>query len=161
VDVRQRRDGVGALADRAHDRALRNDAAADDGRRAELEQGHGVNVGQDRDRPAAAGDGADERDRAPDRRAHVAADGRADVDASMLPGSVRVRAEREGSQDGAVDRPRPRVRGGRGDERRQDGGEHKQPTRGRTRQRKPLRTSRSWKHGTHLPSSSGGDFRPR
>jgi len=115
VDVRRRRDHVGALADVADDRAFRDEAAAQDARRAELQQRHRKAVGGlDRDRPTAARDRADERDRPRGRSKHRAPELGADVDAAMLPARVAVRAERERSQHRPRCRPDPGVccRGG-------------------------------------------------
>ena len=138
VDVRQERDRVRALADGADDLSLGDDAAACDGGRAELEQRHRVDVGQDRDRPAAAGYRADERDGAGDRRAHGVADGRADVDAAVLSACVRIGAERKLPQDRAVDRPRPAPRDRGGDERHEDGQGNQEPAgRGREEREQP------------------------
>jgi hypothetical protein len=120
MDVRSGRDRIHALADDTDDRPLLDDAAAKHARRAELEQGHGIAVGRlDRDRAAAAGDRADERDRPRGRREHAAADLTCNVDAAVLSARVRVRPERERSQHRARGRPDPGRRRRSGDERRE------------------------------------------
>jgi hypothetical protein len=119
MDVRSGRGRVDALADDADDRPLLDDAAAEHARRAELEQGHGIAVGRlDRDRAAAAGDGADERNRPCGRGEDRAAELSADVDAAVLSARVGVRADRERSQHRACGRPDPGMRRRGGDERR-------------------------------------------
>jgi hypothetical protein len=61
MDVRRRCDRVGALAGDTDDGALRDDAAAQDARRGELQQCHRMAVGGlDRDRSATVRDRADE-----------------------------------------------------------------------------------------------------
>jgi hypothetical protein len=113
VDVGLAGDRVGALADRSDALALRDVRAARDGDGSELQQRDGEPVGgPDRDRAAAVRDRADEADVAGDGRAHHRADRPADVDAAMLTAGVRVRAERERSQELPVDGPGPRSRGG-------------------------------------------------
>ncbi len=112
VDVRRGRDLVGALADGSDDVALGDDAAAQDARRAELQQGHRIAVGGlNRDRVTAAWDRADERDRSRGRGEHRAAEPGADVDPAVLPRGVGVRPERERAQHRSGRRPRPGVCG--------------------------------------------------
>ncbi len=111
VDMRSRRDRVGALADVADDSALRDEAAAHATRRTELQQRHRIAVGGlDRQRPTAARDRADERDHPRRRGKHGASELGADVDAAVLPARVVVRAERERSQDRPRRWPRPGAR---------------------------------------------------
>jgi hypothetical protein len=108
VHVRRRRGGIGALADPPDEVALGHGRTARGVGRAELEQRHGVAVGGlDRQRPAAAGHGSDERDDAGCGGAHRVADRRPDVDATVLAGGVDVGAEGERPQHRPVDRPRP------------------------------------------------------
>jgi hypothetical protein len=86
--------------------------------RAEVEQRHGLpQRGLEGDRPASAGDGACERDDAFGRCEHGRADRGRDVDATMLPGRIRMAAvEIEAAQDVPVHRPGPGA-GGSGGER--------------------------------------------
>ncbi len=120
VDVRRGRDRIGALTDHADDSALRDGAATQDARRCELQQRYRIAVrGLDRDGAAAAGDRADERDRARRRGEHSASNPGADVDAAMLPACIGVRAERERPQHRSLDRPHPGVRRGGGCKRRE------------------------------------------
>src|SRR5262249_10191660 len=59
-----------------------------------------------------------ERDDALRRRLHVRPRGRAQIDPAMLPARIRTgTVEREGTKDGPVDGPRPRLRGCRQHER--------------------------------------------
>jgi hypothetical protein len=118
VHVRRVRDRVRALADASDAHAFRNRVAAPDRDTRELEEGHGEAVARlDRQRTAAVGDRARERDGAADRRVHGVADGRADVDPAMLAARIGVTAEDERAQDRPVDWPRPRARGSRERER--------------------------------------------
>jgi hypothetical protein len=98
--------------DRADDGALRNGVAALDGERAEVHQrGRVAERRLDRHRLSARRHGAGERDHAACRRQHARPGRRAEIDAAVLPARVRMRTvEREGTKDGAVDRPRPRLR---------------------------------------------------
>jgi hypothetical protein len=94
------------------DGRLVNAGSSPDGDRPEVEQRHG-RAGRRLDRnrlPARrnrAGKGHDPRR----RRENVLADPRQDVDATVLPRSVRmVAVEAEAASDAAVDRPGPRAR---------------------------------------------------
>ena len=115
--------------------ALGDEAAARDRDRAELQQRHRVAVGGlDRHGPAAAGHGTAERDRAGGRRAHGGADVGADVDAAVLAGGVRVRAQLERPDDRPVGGPGPGggsrdddEERGRGDDRSAEGARHETP----------------------------------
>ncbi|HYK07497.1 MAG TPA: hypothetical protein VEW11_06975 [Gaiellaceae bacterium] len=92
----------------ADDLALGDGGAACDGDRAELEHRDGVAVcGLDRQRAAACGDRAGERDDAGGRRANLVAGRGADVDAAVLAGLVLVARERERTQDRPIRRPDP------------------------------------------------------
>ena len=87
---------------------------------AEVEQRHGVPVrGQDRDAPPVRRHRPGERDGAgrggPYRRAVCPGD----VDPPVLAGRIRVRAERERAEHGAVRRPRPGASGAAQSERRE------------------------------------------
>jgi hypothetical protein len=80
--------------------------------RAEVEQRHRVSVRcPDRDRLPAHRDSACERDDSRRGGANVPAQVAGDVDAAMLAPRVRIVSEDEGSEHGAVDRPRPRLGG--------------------------------------------------
>ena len=106
VHVGRRGDGVGALADAADEVAFGHVRASRDLGRAQLEQRHRVAVaGLDRQRPAAAGHGSDERDDARRGRAHPVACRCPDVDATVLAGGIHVGAEGERPQHRPVDRP--------------------------------------------------------
>jgi hypothetical protein len=119
MDVRRGGDRVRALADDADHGSLLDGGAAQHARRAELQQGHGVAVGGlDRDRPAAVRNRADERDGPGSRCEHRASQLARDVDASMLPAGVGVRAERERTQDRPRGGPDPGMRRRRDGERR-------------------------------------------
>ena len=124
VDVGLERHRVAARAGQGDDRSLRHRLAARDEHLAELEQRHRPAVaGLDRQRPAAAGHRPRERDRPARRRAHRGARLRPDVDPAVEPAEVRVGAEHERPEHGAVDGPRP---GGRaGDEHERDGAERR------------------------------------
>jgi hypothetical protein len=81
----------------------------------------------DRDRPAAAGHGAGERDAPGRRRPHRRGRRAGNVDAAMLPGRVRVAGvEGEGREDAPVGGPGPRV--GVGDERKHGEQDEQQST---------------------------------
>jgi hypothetical protein len=109
VHVGRRRHVVGALAHGADGRSLGELGAARYADSAELEEGHRIAVGRlDRDRATAARNGADEGHEAGGRRDHRRSDGRAHIDAAVLARRVRVGAEEERAQHGALDRPRPR-----------------------------------------------------
>ena len=119
MDMGHAREPVLARADLADDVPLGDGAAAGDGDRAELEQRHGVAVGaQDRQRAAAVGHRADERDDAGGRSAHGSADRLTDVDTAVLAGGVLVLREGERPQDGAGRRPGPAGRDRDEDQRR-------------------------------------------
>ena len=114
VDVGLRQLGVATRPDGADDSPLRERSTLLDRDRAEVRERDGIAV-ERRDRDAlagrrnGAGEGDDARRGREDRRPCLAAD----VDAAVLPGRVRVRGvERERLQHRAVDRPRPRLRGG-------------------------------------------------
>ena len=114
-------DGVGALADGAHDSSFGDLVAARHADRAQLQQCDGVAVGRlDRHRTTAAGNLADERDAAGSRRMDGATELTADVDSTMLPACVDVVAERERAQYRPVTGPGPRMCDRRDGERRQD-----------------------------------------
>ncbi|HET7648011.1 MAG TPA: hypothetical protein VFK17_05525 [Gaiellaceae bacterium] len=119
MDVRPVDLGVAARAGGADDVALGDRAAGGDGDRAEVRERHGEPVGsRDRDGAARARHGAGERHRPGRGRAHRLAGGRADVDAAVLAGGVRVRGiEGERLDDAAARGPRPRSRDGREQER--------------------------------------------
>ena len=120
VNVRFARDAVAALADTAERVTLVDTRALGHGDLAELQQRHGVAVaGTDRHRAAALRHAPDERHRPGCRRRNDATDVGADVDAAMLAACVRVAAERERAQDGAVHGPAPRTRARCGHEREQ------------------------------------------
>ena len=108
MDMRRSGNGVLALAHLTDDRPLGDRAAARDADRAELEQRHCVPVRRlDRQGAPASGDGAGEGDRAGRRRADGTPGGRADVDASVLAGRVRVLRQCERPQDRTFGRPGP------------------------------------------------------
>ena len=98
--------------------ALGNDGAPRDQRRAEVQEGHGVALaGLDRDRQTVRRDPADKRHSAAGGSQDGIAERTLDVDAAMLAGRERVvLGEEKAAQDGAVDGPRPRARGGGEDE---------------------------------------------
>jgi hypothetical protein len=121
VDVRCSRDRIGARADSADGGSFGDVVAVLDAGRAELEQRDGVAVRRlDRDRPAAAGNRADERDAAGCGRAHGSTDLGGDVDAAVLAARIGVVAEQERAEDRPVSGPRPGTCGRRDGERRQD-----------------------------------------
>jgi hypothetical protein len=94
VHVRLARDRVGALADRRDHCALFDRLAARDRDGAELEERDRVAVGRpDRERAAAARNGADEGNGSAGRRKHGDAHGGAYIEAAMLPARVRILAE--------------------------------------------------------------------
>jgi hypothetical protein len=127
VDVRLQGDRVAALADGSDLRALRDDAAAHDARRRELEQRHGVAVvGRDRDCAAATGHEAGEGDGPTGGCDHRAAELHADVDATVLACRIWVGADGERTQHRPYGRPRPGERAGRRDQGREDDhGQHR------------------------------------
>lgn len=90
--------------------------------RAEVKQGCRVAVRRpDRDRLAAARNGADKRDSAVGRRKHRSPGRSSEIDAAMLPRLVRRRVvEVERPEHRAVNRPGPRARSGRERERTQN-----------------------------------------
>jgi hypothetical protein len=132
MDVRRRGDGVLARPHLADDGPLGDLRAARDADRRQLEQRHRPAVGGlDRQRPAAAGDGAGERDGAGRGRAHGRSRRRADVDAPVLPRRVGV-GEGERPQNRPVGGPGPAGRDrGEGEEqgRSRDRGEEHAPHR--------------------------------
>jgi hypothetical protein len=118
MHVRTRVLGLPARADDADLLALPDLSALLDAEGAHVRQRHGIAVGgRDRDREPVRRHGAGER--------HRTAGGSADrlvrvgthVDAAVLAACIRIRAEHERPQDGAADRPRPRI-GGRGKDQR-------------------------------------------
>jgi len=133
VHVWVARDRVGALADRADPRSLGDLLTALHDDRSELQQGHGVAVARaDRQRATATGNGSGERHGSRSGRAHRLAERTAHVDPAMLPCRVRIRAEDEGSEHRPVDRPRPRLRAARKQQRDQRARDHCEPTHRRT-----------------------------
>ena len=112
VDVRLREVGVAGRTGGSHDDTLVHRGPAPDAERAELQQRH-RRAGRrpDRERLPAARNRPRERHDAGGRRPHVLSEGRADVDAAVLSGCIRVVAiEGKAAEDRAVDRPRPRTR---------------------------------------------------
>jgi hypothetical protein len=139
-------DRVGTLSDAPDDVALQHGAAADDVRRAELEQRDCKAVGGlDRHRSAAARDRPDERDDAACGRVHGCAHFGTHVDAAVLTGRVRIQAEGVGPQDRAVDGPGP-------------AGRRRDEEQGRDRE-----CDRGGERTPHWtpPSCVGGQLRPR
>jgi hypothetical protein len=133
VHVRLARHRVCAPADRADPRSLGDLVAALHADRPELQQGHRVAVARpDRQRTTTAGNGSGERHGPRRRRAHRLAERAAHVDAAMLSSRVRVRAERERSEHRAVDRPGPRVRRTRKQQRDERARNDREPTHRRT-----------------------------
>jgi hypothetical protein len=102
-----------ARADRADDRSFRDEGTALDADRPEVDECRGVSkLRLNRHGLATVRDGSSERDHAVDRGDDIRSSGRADVDAAVLPGGVRMGAVKgERAQDRPVDRPRPRLRG--------------------------------------------------
>ena len=113
MDVRPRNLGRAARAHGPDDRTLDHRRVARDDDRAEMRERHGEAVGRlDRDRPAARRHGARKGHDARHGREHRRAVGRGDIDAAVLPRSVRMGAvEGEAVQHGPADGPRPRARG--------------------------------------------------
>ncbi|MEX1357570.1 MAG: hypothetical protein WD981_03000 [Gaiellaceae bacterium] len=111
-------DRVAARADPGDDGSLLDELTARDEDFPELQERDGVAVGrQDRDRPAPTGHRAREGDRAGGGCAHVRAELATDVHTAVLSAHIRVVAEEEGAQHGAVGRPRPALRAGHEHER--------------------------------------------
>jgi hypothetical protein len=133
VNVRLARDRVGALADRADTFPLGDLISTLHGGRSELEQRHRIPVaGADRQRPSARGNGPDERHGPRGGCAHRLAECAGDVDPAVLSSRVRVRAEDEGSEQRSVERPTPRLRAARNQQREQRARDEHEPTHRRT-----------------------------
>ena len=109
VDVRPVDLGVAARPDRGDAVALGHRGARRDRQRAEMRERDREPVGgRDRESAARARHRSREGDGAARGRAHGLTGGRADVDAAVLPGGVRLRrVEDEGLEDAAARRPRP------------------------------------------------------
>ena len=111
--------GVAAPSHRSDRRSLGHRVALRDADRAEVDDRDRVAVcGRDRDSASVGRKRAGERHRAGGRRSHRRALRSGDVDAAMLPGGVRVAAERERTEHVAVRGPRPRHGRAAQDERR-------------------------------------------
>jgi hypothetical protein len=133
VHVRLAGDRVGTLTDRADARSLGDLVSSIHDEQSELQQGHGVAVARsDRQRTTATGHGPGERHGPRGRRARQLADGSTHVDPAMLTSGVRVRAERERSEHRPLDRPGPRVRSTRKQQRDQGARYDREPTHRRT-----------------------------
>ena len=122
VDVRDGQLRRAARADGADRVPLPDRRALRDRHRTEMGEGHGERVpGQDRDRLAAGGNAAGERDDARCRSDDRRAGGAADVDAAVLPARVRMRGiEHERCEHGPGHRPRPGAGRGDGKQEEQD-----------------------------------------
>jgi hypothetical protein len=134
VHVRLRELCLGAGgADRPYDVALGDLLSAPHHVRAEVEERHGVPVrGLDRHRSPRTRNRACERHRAGHRRHDRRADGRSDVDSSMLTRFVRVRTvEGERGENRARHRPAPAERRSRRKKRGSQSRENQQAHRGR------------------------------
>jgi len=126
VHGRDRVLGLTAPADQPDDRSLRHRPAAFDLDLPEVQKGQRVAVGRlDGHGPAASGDSSGERDDTCPGRADRCALRRADVDAAVLPGDVRVVTRGERLQQRTVDRPRPGG-SGRGNDQQQESHEGQQ-----------------------------------
>jgi hypothetical protein len=126
-------DRVGALADRADPRSFGHLLPALHGDRAELQQGHGVPVtGADRQRATSSGNGSGERHGPRGRCAHRLAERASHIDPAMLSSRVRIRAEGERSEHRPIDRPGPRLRSTRKQQRNQRARDDCEPTNRRT-----------------------------
>jgi hypothetical protein len=89
-------------------RAFGHVSARRDADRAEMDKGDRVGVaGSDRQRPAAAGNSPGELDDAGRRGHDRRTPGRAEIDAAMLPGGVRIAPVVECSEHRPVHRPGP------------------------------------------------------
>jgi hypothetical protein len=124
VDVRDVVFDRSARADRPDGRALSDLVAAPHARRAEMREGHRVTIGcQDRHASAAHRHGACERDRSGSRCNHGRVRWSPDVDPPVLAGGVRIVAENELLQDGALNGPRPGACGRHDHESRREHGD--------------------------------------
>jgi hypothetical protein len=113
VDVGHRQLDLAARADGPDEPALRYRRPAPDGDGAEMHERDRVAVLRlDRDGPARRRDGSGEGDDSGCRREHRCPRRGADVDPTVLAGRVRVVAEQERPQHGALHRPRPAQSGG-------------------------------------------------
>ena len=114
-----------ARPDRPHDAALGDGDAAGHAEGTEVNERNGVAVGSgDRDRPAAARDGASEGDHSPGGRANGRSCGRCEIHAAVMPGSVDVFPQRERFQNRPVHGPGPGMRGRSADQDREEGRDH-------------------------------------
>jgi hypothetical protein len=94
---------------------------------------------------ASARDGPGKRDHPFGRRVHVCARGRAEVEAAMLAGGVRMRGvERKRTEHRAVDRPRPRLRRRRREHERAERENSESPKHERASLLPDLRTQRRY-----------------
>jgi len=127
MDVGLDGDRIGAVAAATDEGALLHGRSACDQRLGELEQRDRVAVGGlDRERPSALRERAHEGDGSGRGREHVGSDGRAEVDAAVLPACVRIGTERERPQHRPGDGPGP-AEGRRGERERRErdrGNEH-------------------------------------
>ena len=98
---------LAALAGDTHRIALGNGCALRDRGLTEVRERDGVPVCLDRDRPARGRHDTDERHDSGRRSAHRLSGRPGDVDAPVLAGGVRVRAERVGTEHVSTQRPRP------------------------------------------------------
>jgi hypothetical protein len=112
VDVRLAQVDDAARPDRADDGAFGDVRAAPDSDRPEVDERDRVSRRRlDRNGLAAGRNGSGERHGPLRRRNHVRARPCCEIDAAVLSGRVRMRAvERERTQNGSVDRPRPGLR---------------------------------------------------
>ena len=124
VDVRLRPVGLTTRPGCGHRVSLRDRVASPDLKRSEMLHNDGVAVrGSYRQRLAAFGHRARERDNARGGRVHIGVEVGSDVDPTMLATGVRIAAEHEWPQDLPFRRPRPRLRRSRkhtGDEDEQE-----------------------------------------
>jgi hypothetical protein len=122
MDVGLARDRVHARPDDADDGSLGDLVASPDRDRTELKQRDGETIRSlDRERAAAVGERAAERDPAGRRRTNGCTERSSHVEAAVLPAGVGVVAEGEAPEHWSVDGPRPCPRR-RGEHERRKGG---------------------------------------